>query len=264
MADEQTTAALRRAIETIEKKSKGLTPPLRGNQSSAGMRSQEGFAQSPEAPADPAITRGKPVSSRKSLRQTQLTSETSNQHAVRSNDQPEAVGDRLGPVDLALASGLLDQPDTAAIEAGHKASLRRAALNLLAQREQTAVELKQKLSRRFPDQTALFDGVIERLQEQGLQDDTRMAEAYVRYRVQRGQGPMKIRSEMMQKGLAGGDIDAALRRQAPDWIALATAVLQKRFGDWEESASLDRKDRAKRSRFLQQRGFNYEHISAAL
>jgi len=97
-----------------------------------------------------------------------------------------------------------------------------------------------------------------------LQDDTRMAEAYVRYRVQRGQGPMKIRSEMMQKGLTGYDIDTAFRRQAPDWGALAATVLQKRFGEVAESASIDQKERAKRSRFLQQRGFRYEHISAAL
>jgi len=97
-----------------------------------------------------------------------------------------------------------------------------------------------------------------------LQNDGRMAEAYVRYRVQRGQGPMKIRSEMIQKGLTGSDIDTAFRRQAPDWIALATAALQKRFGAVDESERLDRKERAKRSRFLQQRGFHYEQISAAL
>ncbi len=142
--------------------------------------------------------------------------------------------------------------------------LRRSALNLLAQREQTALELKQKLGRRFPEYAPLLDGVIERLQEQGLQNDGRMAEAYLRYRVQRGQGPMKIRSEMIQKGLTGCDIDTAFRRQAPDWIALATAALQKRFGAVDESERLDRKERAKRSRFLQQRGFHYEQISAAL
>ena len=68
----------------------------------------------------------------------------------------------------------------------------------------------------------------------------------------------------MQKGLAGDDIDTAFSRQAPDWSGLATAVLQKRFGDSADSAGLDHKERAKRSRFLQQRGFHYEHISAAL
>ena len=156
------------------------------------------------------------------------------------------------------------ESETESIEASDRAMLRRAALNLLAQREQTAFELKQKLSRRFPDQASLLDGVIARLQAQGLQNDSRMAEAYVRYRVQRGQGPMKIRSEMSQKGLAGSVMDDAFRSQAPDWFALAASVLHKRFGDAESNAGIDRKERAKRSRFLQQRGFHYEHISAAL
>ena len=156
------------------------------------------------------------------------------------------------------------ESETESIEASDRAMLRRAALNLLAQREQTAFELKQKLSRRFPDQASLLDAVIARLQAQGLQNDSRMAEAYVRYRVQRGQGPMKIRSEMSQKGLAGSVMDDAFRSQAPDWFALAASVLHKRFGDAESNAGIDRKERAKRSRFLQQRGFHYEHISAAL
>jgi regulatory protein len=250
LADDQTTAALRRAIEAIEKKSKPLNPSL--------------GPQSPEVSADPAMARGAAPSNRGPFNQTRLKSKNINRRTATSNDLSEEVGARPEPDKLELAGRLLGELDPAEIEASERSVLRRSALNLLAQREQTAFELKQKLTRRFPEQALLLDGVIERLQEQGLQDDTRMAEAYVRYRVQRGQGPMKIRSEMMQKGLAGDDIDTAFSRQAPDWSVLATAVLQKRFGDVADSAGLDQKERAKRSRFLQQRGFHYEHISAAL
>ena len=285
MADKKTTAALRRAIKAIEEKSKGLKAPLGTAQSSTEMRWLTGITSSPEAASDLEGTRGSPAATQKSFKQSRLKPKTSNQKAKRQNDGLEETAlseetalrkqtasskktafshdhDTLTSSSCLLDE--LDELDDAEIEANARVMLRRSALNLLAQREQTALELKQKLGRRFPEYAPLLDGVIERLQEQGLQNDSRMAEAYVRYRVQRGQGPMKIRSEMIQKGLTGCDIDTAFRRQAPDWIALATAALQKRFGAVDESERLDRKERAKRSRFLQQRGFHYEHISAAL
>ena len=285
MADKKTTAALRRAIKAIEEKSKGLKAPLGTAQSSTEMRWLTGITSSPEAASDLEGTRGSPAATQKSFKQSRLKPKTSNQKAKRQNDGLEETAlseetalrkqtalskktafshdhDTLTSSSCLLDE--LDELDDAEIEANARVMLRRSALNLLAQREQTALELKQKLGRRFPEYAPLLDGVIERLQEQGLQNDSRMAEAYVRYRVQRGQGPMKIRSEMIQKGLTGCDIDTAFRRQAPDWIALATAALQKRFGAVDESERLDRKERAKRSRFLQQRGFHYEQISAAL
>ena len=285
MADKKTTAALRRAIKAIEEKSKGLKAPLGTAQSSTETRWLTGFTSSPEAASDLEGTRGSPAATQKSFKQSRLKPKTSNQKAKRQNDRLEetALSEETAlrkqtassketalshDHDTLTSSNCLlderDELDDAEIEANARVMLRRSALNLLAQREQTALELKQKLGRRFPEYAPLLDGVIERLQEQGLQNDSRMAEAYVRYRVQRGQGPMKIRSEMIQKGLTGSDIDTAFRRQAPDWIALATAALQKRFGAVDESERLDRKERAKRSRFLQQRGFHYEQISAAL
>ena len=264
MADEPTTAALRRAIKSIEEKSKGLKPPLGPKQPPLEGHRQKGSPQPSEVLAAVSDACGDSASIRKPFKQIRRRPKASNLKAAMSNDLSEAVESSIEPDSEESARRLLGEVDAAEIEASERAVLRRSALNLLAQREQTAFELKQKLSRRFPEQAALLDEVIERLQEQGLQDDTRMAEAYVRYRVQRGQGPMKIRSEMMQKGLTGYDIDTAFRRQAPDWGALAATVLQKRFGEVAESASIDQKERAKRSRFLQQRGFRYEHISAAL
>ena len=282
MADKKTTAALRRAIKAIEEKSKGLKAPLGTAQSSTEMRRLTGFTPATKVASDLEGTRGSAAATQKLFKQSRLTPKTSNQKAKRQNDgfEETALSEETAlrkqtasskktafshdHDTLTSSSCLLDELDDAEIEANARVMLRRSALNLLAQREQTALELKQKLGRRFPEYAPLLDGVIERLQEQGLQNDGRMAEAYLRYRVQRGQGPMKIRSEMIQKGLTGSDIDTAFRRQAPDWIALATAALQKRFGAVDESERLDRKERAKRSRFLQQRGFHYEQISAAL
>ena len=110
----------------------------------------------------------------------------------------------------------------------------------------------------------VIDAVIDQLQAEGLQSDSRMAEAYVRYRSQRGHGPKKIRSELLQKGVAGSVVSEALASTDTDWTQLARSQLEKRFGAWGEARNLDARSKAQRSRFLQQRGFDYEHISAAL
>ena len=346
MADDNKTAALRRAIEAIEKKSKGLKPSGVLDLPPAEARREAGFGQAPrdlapwsetrlgQAPnrkpfkpkalepkaLEPKTFKPKNLKQKdvqqKDLNQTEFKTTEFKANEFKANEFKEkpvkrpparrstrpqsssgadnnSVGESArkgfdeaplghdpfqtnpntwpdGPSRGAEANNVAStnfaptETETESIEASDRAMLRRAALNLLAQREQTAFELKQKLSRRFPDQASLLDGVIARLQAQGLQNDSRMAVAYVRYRVQRGQGPMKIRSEMSQKGLAGSVMDDAFRSQAPDWFALAASVLHKRFGDAESNAGIDRKERAKRSRFLQQRGFHYEHISAAL
>ena len=144
------------------------------------------------------------------------------------------------------------------------ATVRYKAMDLLARREQSAVELTRKLSARIEIEAEVIEVVIDQLQAEGLQSDSRMAEAYVRYRSQRGHGPKKIRSELLQKGVAGSVITEALASTDTDWTQLARSQLEKRFGAWGEARNLDARSKAQRSRFLQQRGFDYEHISAAL
>ena len=144
------------------------------------------------------------------------------------------------------------------------ATVRYKAMDLLARREQSAVELTRKLSARIEIEAEVIEAVIDQLQAEGLQSDSRMAEAYVRYRSQRGHGPKKIRSELLQKGVAGSVVSEALASTDTDWTQLARSQLEKRFGAWGEARNLDARSKAQRSRFLQQRGFDYEHISAAL
>jgi regulatory protein len=180
--------------------------------------------------------------------------------------------------------------------------IRRAAMDLLARREHGAEELKAKLIKRFrnaeqsvarqnayvsaesdpqqdeatfsasgvalegftaSDDDALpleerVDIQIERLRDEGLQSDSRLAEAFVRSRANRGQGPVKIKMELRQKGIADGLISEALATADQDWFELASQVAERKFREPPQ----DSKDRARRSRFLQQRGFTFDHISA--
>ena len=106
--------------------------------------------------------------------------------------------------------------------------------------------------------TELLDAVLDQLVADDLLSDQRFSEAFVRWRVGKGQGPVRIRMELRERGVDG---DAVLRECDVDWFALVVEVAHKRFG---ESPATDPKQRAKRMRFLQYRGFTGEQVRAAL
>lgn len=150
-----------------------------------------------------------------------------------SNDELENIG-ALNPVDVRLA-----------------------AMNLLARREHSRRELRQKLSRRF-DNAALVDEQIELLHDENLQSDERFACSYARMRSGRGFGPMRVRQEMRERGLSDQQIVDAFEALDTSWFDLAQQAYIKKFG---EAPPVDIKERAKRARFMQHRGFATEHYA---
>lgn len=103
--------------------------------------------------------------------------------------------------------------------------------------------------------------VVEALAEEGMQSDARFAESFVRTRIERGAGPLRVRSELMARGLDDDVIDAALAEYKGQWKDLARDVYVKRYG---EQAPADYQERAKRMNFLQSRGFTAEQIHYAV
>ena len=139
------------------------------------------------------------------------------------------------------------------------ADIRRAAMNLLARREHSQRELRDKLHSRFPD-TALVEDVLQTLAAENLQSDERFAESFVRQRLSRGYGPLRLRQESKQRGLSEADLDAAIASAEPDWFDLAERCYRKKFG---ASPAEDLNDKARRVRFMSYRGFSrdhYEHL----
>ncbi|SEA49757.1 regulatory protein RecX [Microbulbifer marinus] len=140
-----------------------------------------------------------------------------------------------------------------------------AALELLTRREHSRLELRRKLADKFPN--ADFDALFERLRELNYQSDQRFAEVFARSRVQRGQGPLRVRRELQQRGIDNQLIAAALEQVEADWFALAAEQLQRKFRS-PVSAALPRerqlKERARRSRYLAYRGFPADAINWAL
>lgn len=132
-------------------------------------------------------------------------------------------------------------------------------MRILAQREHSVAEVRQKLAQRGFDKER-SNHYISLFQQQGLLSDARFAEAYVHSRIMRGYGPRYIEQALSAKQVAAEQ--AALALESYDgWSALAREVREKRFG---ERLPRDFKEQAKQMRFLQQRGFESEHIRKAM
>lgn len=136
-------------------------------------------------------------------------------------------------------------------------AIRRAAMNLLARRDHSRYELQQKLVTRFPDKQALID-VINQLQQDGLQDDVRFAESFVRYRAARGYGAERISQELNQKGVQPEIIAQAFANNELDWQEMLQDVYQKKYGEHKPT---DLNQKAKCTRFLISRGFSFSEIN---
>lgn len=146
--------------------------------------------------------------------------------------------------------------------------LRRAAVDLLARREHSAQELRRKLHRRgVADVPAgqldeLLDEVLRSLAEEGLLSEQRFVESYLRQRVARGYGPLRLREELRQRGVDEGMARDALSADAGwDWQVQAATVYRKRYGD---TAPRDARDAASRLRFMRYRGFSAEQLRPLL
>ena len=143
-----------------------------------------------------------------------------------------------------------------ALTALNPTDVRLAAMNLLARREHSQKELRQKLLKRFAD-AVIVDAQIERLAEENLQSDERFAQSYVRMRAMRGYGPVRIRQELRERGLRDDEIAVAFEALDDSWFDLAWSAFVKKFGEQPDG---DVKARSRRDRFMQYRGFSRDHI----
>jgi len=137
---------------------------------------------------------------------------------------------------------------------------RRDALRLLASREHSRHELGVKLRARGYD-AGEVEAVLDDLGRRGLLSDARMAEAYVAERVRKGFGPVRVRHELRRRGVPEPLIDAHLERGVDKWLERLMVVHDKKFG---AGRATDAKERARRGRFLEQRGFPLDLIARFL
>ena len=136
---------------------------------------------------------------------------------------------------------------------------RKAALQLLARRDYSSVELSNRLRERGFD-AATVTTLVEALERERLIDDARYVENFVSYHAARGQGPARIGRELRFLKVDAELIDRFLE-EGQDWTSRAREVRQKKFGRQVPETYAGK---AKQARFLQYRGFTGAQIRAAL
>jgi len=139
-----------------------------------------------------------------------------------------------------------------------EAEVRDIAVRYLSRREYGIEELRRKLLQRGakPD---IVEQLVSNFAEQNLVSDERFTEMYVRTRMRRLFGPLKIRGELRQRGIADHLISEAMQLEDDAWIDAAALWAERRI-----RVDLDFAARAKIHRSLMNRGFNHEQASVSL
>lgn len=131
------------------------------------------------------------------------------------------------------------------------------ALALLARREHSSQELRQKLLARYPNHQFLIGETLTRLEEESYLSDERFVEAYVRARQMRGIGIQRLRQELRMRGVEDHLIQQALVPSSDEEVTLQVLrVWQKKFATLPK----DVKEKHRQVRFLLYRGFCQQDI----
>ena len=152
-----------------------------------------------------------------------------------------------------------DVPGRRSVEPLNGRAARAAALNALARRDLASEDLRRKLTEKGYD-SRIVAALIEALRTEKLIDDARYVENFVAYHAARGQGPVRVRSALRQKGLEGDLVEACLVAY-PDWMMQLHQARLKKFGLAESS---NYSETQRQARFLSYRGFTSAQIRSAL
>lgn len=144
--------------------------------------------------------------------------------------------------------------------------LRDRALRILALRDHSEQELRRKLTaprlqqnhRQPPEITPqAVNEVIDWCCEQRYLDDNRFARQFIASRSRKGYGVARIRQELKQKGIDSHISESALGECDIDWVALAKAQAQRKYG---QPLPTTFPEKAKIQHFLLYRGYLIEDI----
>ena len=140
------------------------------------------------------------------------------------------------------------------------------AIRILAMRDHSEQELRRKLaapvmSKNGPEALDVTPEELEQVVawciENRYLDDNRFVGQFIASRSRKGYGPARIRQELSQKGIARQAVEQAMRECDIDWVSLARAQAQRKYGEPFPSAFAEK---VKIQRFLLYRGYLMEDI----
>jgi regulatory protein len=139
------------------------------------------------------------------------------------------------------------------------------AIRLLESRQRSRNEIEVRLNQhQYPADIVNF--VIAKLQEHGLLDDSRFAEAWIESRSRsQPSGTIKLKSELLQKGVDREIINGALGRlTGENQLELAVRSLHKYPAVLPKAAPERANEYNRQANFLARRGFDWSTIRDAL
>ena len=138
---------------------------------------------------------------------------------------------------------------------------KNSAIYSLAMREHSRYELKKKLLKKNYSENVDLEKILDEIEASDYLSDQRFAESFIRSRVSRGQGKIKIINELKQRGVNAVLIKISMQESNVDWFDLANQIRERKFG---ENIPADYKEKTKQMRFLSGRGFDSEMIRYAV
>ena len=136
--------------------------------------------------------------------------------------------------------------------------MRAFAYRLLGRREYSVFELDRRIRKKWPHATAVGE-LVATLVEENLVSDERYAESFVRFRLQRFQGPLKIMAALRTKGISDALISRELDAHSEEWPQRAMHWLER-----QNPGSIDFEKKKKYYRRLVNRGFTHDQAMDAL
>jgi len=159
---------------------------------------------------------------------------------------------------MQLISNSSNKPDAPDRDPLHDAEA--CAIRLLARREHSELEIERKLASRGYEPDIIVQ-ILNKLIKAGHLNNERYAEQYVRLRGERGYGPQRICMELSGRGLSDSLVEQAMLEDQTDWYATAQRVYHKKYS---YTSPEDYRERSKRIRFMQYRGFESDHIQSVM
>jgi len=125
-------------------------------------------------------------------------------------------------------------------------------MDLLARREHSFFELKSKLLKKDFEEEQI-EKELNQLVEDKLLSDSRFTEAFISSRKDQGKGPLRIQSELKERGIDETLIASHLVNiDESEWLKIAYDALEKKLGKGKQ---VDYDKKLKFMRFLSNRGF---------
>lgn len=134
---------------------------------------------------------------------------------------------------------------------------------MVTRREHCEAEVRQKLEARGFDEITM-DTAIEELKGYGYISDSRYAEAFLRFRMQRGEAPWMAAAKARQRGVDEQALQAALDEAEASYDASEACRELLNSRDSQRLRRNDERVWQRHARFLRNKGYDAATILAAL